>query len=563
MSTNNILQKNYGFDKTLDLANIGYLNPENDLIQQLAEVFEMPQRFFEQYHWDYCMLSGGMRHFIRSTLYMDQKIARTILNNFQHEVYSQAMIATMHNLAMSWMNPCDGYTTEDFLKFATRLKDQLDHIMQQDVSEQQHMINNKTIVDTMLEKWGNWRLFAMLASEDGDHAILLPKTSSTYDFGSFASSGEELLERLQQNYKNFFNPRKKLFPKGRNILLETLVQPSKRLHTNDSRFRTSRKRKFGYFRAIEMNEFLHTGDDGQTFGDYLQKNTEYMQYIQNFDFRDHSALSTTIANYTADVPLFLDCASMDQLGVQAQKIVLGLTKEEYIELYTNPHKKSGLVRTDKKSLTLKYIKGFLAEFFAEETVLDTVESLPVEDATAKLFQVIMQADSHSVIQLSKNRNSSYTSNPAIALKKFLEDFWFVDVFKQGYYMPLIGFSILYGEEGEVFQDFSMLDMMFFAHAMKNPEHFAADNMEAESALNILMTAVLEDRLSARGAIQFIVLGMQDRKNVSVLQKDDVDIVASFMNNADDIPEEWIMASVKTKKRRIQLPEFVRYVLSAV
>lgn len=95
------------------------------------------------------------------------------------------------------------------------------------------------------------------------------------------------------------------------------------------------------FRIIEMNEFLHTAEETQTFEDFLTTNKEFKDKCKNIELTKHSKLTSKLYEFDESLPKFLKFGGNTTIKVKEE--LLKLTRSEFEKLFeweTNPYKSS-------------------------------------------------------------------------------------------------------------------------------------------------------------------------------------------------------------------------------
>lgn len=471
----------------------------------------------------------------------------------------------VYQLLHLWEPSIHGYTQDDFYRFVDFVHETIEHFSQH---ERRYEVL-KNFANIFQHSDTSWRFVAASLQKEVNVAFLLPKTADiVWGYDTTVQSSQDLFVHFQQNTEEFINSQKH---SNRNFLYFSLISDMTNplahvLKHNmalswDDFVKTleGKPLKLNYIRAIELNEFFNTAADDETFQHFLDNNTEYQQHVWSLTFRrlsQHSSdLIESLIKY--DMPKFLNLEEQYKNGTGVQKLLASLTKEQYIELYTHYTKKPSIVRTDAKSQTLKYVQEFLDEFFKEESFLDSVKTLEPKEARRKLLELIMSTDSDELIHIADAvgvfhlRHDTYRG-PEALLEMFFSNYHSGMQFTDENFASLVLFSVLYGNDGKNFQDFSMIDMMFFAHALIDNRHFVHDKSAVDNTVTMMAKAVLEGKVAAHGVIAFIVEAMKNDAEVPVVH--DMEDITNYLHGEN--PVEWVMPLFQTRKRAIKLPPLV-------
>lgn len=114
------------------------------------------------------------------------------------------------------------------------------------------------------------------------------------------------------------------------------------------------------FRAIEINEFLHRGQENQTFKDFLLTDSQYEEKCRNFEFHRYSDLSTFLINHIS--PAFLEFGNKVQRNTR--NLLLPLTRtelEKVLDVDNNPYTDSNSEYSHTFEFAELYIQAALGK----------------------------------------------------------------------------------------------------------------------------------------------------------------------------------------------------------
>lgn len=155
------------------------------------------------------------------------------------------------------------------------------------------------------------------------------------------------------------------------------------------------------FRVIEINEFLHRGNPGQTFEEFLLTDTEYFDKCRSLNIVKYSKITETLYDYRV-VP-FLKFGN--KVNTKTRKLLLNLTLEEFTKVadYKN-NAYYDASRSDAYSFV--YVDIFIKSALGEEKPVEITEL----DSGEVRNQILMRLMSSSIEYWANASNRAELSN---------------------------------------------------------------------------------------------------------------------------------------------------------
>lgn len=465
-----------------------------------------------------------------------------------------------------WKGNEDGYTEHDYEQFVHRVNQQVDHIIkswdgQGAIHKTQFMSIYNSIFDNTSTVY-SWRYSALRMMENADIAVLLPRTFDV-SYGTLADSIEELQDRSMAA-KAILRVRCKNDTSAYRAKLLNMFDIAA---VNETTGNLQKKRNFGLFRHIELNEFFQHGTADQTLEDFLT-NTPWIEdrvkSLMVHDYGETTAVLNQELLFIEVLPFFMRLYDFMNMPVGVQKILLTLTRDQLYEMYENPRKRPEIVRTDVKSRTKKYVEEFIQGFFEEESHVVSYDTTR-KDCDEKLFQLILSGDMTSYFvarhYLPTHQGIVFYDTTTVPAQRIIMDF-FEDMDITSIFLEdskRFVFQVFYQHGG--FENRSMVDMMLIAYCFRTPKLFAQDTGSAQGVLTILANEVLQDKMNAHTAVTFILdAATYSGDVVPLVTKEALENIAQYVGYN---PAEWYMPLITLQDRTIQQPSVFKRLSSAL